>query len=308
MNLFVIGNGFDLAHGLETKYKHFREYLEECDEDFLYALEGMYGFCRESNRQGIEKYLWEQFEKNLSCINEGEIIDFGTGIEMGLEGGDVGIEDTLNVYWEEQYGFIEKLNCYVKEWVEKIDLNIDRKSNIISEEFNDLFLTFNYTLVLENIYGIDNSNILHIHGSIDKWYDYEPVIGHGDYSKISEMKQLAYEASEEFWEKEASIYNAIANYYERTLKDVEYFKRTNNSFFKQLNGITEIFVVGHSLGDVDKVYFQEIKNNVGDDIMWNISYHEESDKEVYKDSILSLGVKDENIRMLHTDEFFDLER
>lgn len=308
MKLFVIGNGFDLAHGLKTKYKDFREYLEKDDEHFLYALEGMYGFCRESNRQGVEKYLWEEFEKNLSCINEGEIIDFGTGIDMGLEGGDIGIEDTLNDYWEEQYGFIEKLNCYVKEWVEKIDLNIDRKSKIISEEFNDLFLTFNYTLVLENIYAIDSNNILHIHGSIDKWYDCEPVIGHGDYFKINEMKQLAYEASEEFWEKEASIYSAIANYYERTLKDVEYFKRTNNSFFKQLNRVTEIFIVGHSFGEVDKVYFQEIKKNVGDDIMWNVSYHDKDDRKKYKNSVLALGVKEKNIHMLHTDEFFELQR
>ncbi|MGL4731773.1 MAG: AbiH family protein [Clostridium sp.] len=268
----------------------------------------MYGFCRESNRQGVKKYLWKQFEKNLSCINEGEIIDFGTGIEMGLEGGDIGIEDTLNDYWEEQYGFIEKLNCCVKDWVEKIDLNIDRKSKIISEEFNDLFLTFNYTLLLENIYGIDNSNILHIHGSIDKWYDCEPVIGHGEYSKINEMKQLAYEASEEFLEKEASIYSAIANYYERTLKDVEYFKRTNNSFFKQLNGITKIFIVGYSFGEVDKVYFQEIKKNVDDDIMWNVSYHDKCDRKKYKNSVLALGVKEKNIRMLHTDEFFELQR
>jgi uncharacterized protein with HEPN domain len=34
-NLFIIGNGFDLAHGLNTTYKHFREFLiqmenEEC--------------------------------------------------------------------------------------------------------------------------------------------------------------------------------------------------------------------------------------------------------------------------------------
>jgi hypothetical protein len=26
-NLFIIGNGFDIAHGLPTKYKHFRQFL-----------------------------------------------------------------------------------------------------------------------------------------------------------------------------------------------------------------------------------------------------------------------------------------
>ena len=36
-NLFIIGNGFDLAHGLKTKYSHFRDFLvqmekEDCEE------------------------------------------------------------------------------------------------------------------------------------------------------------------------------------------------------------------------------------------------------------------------------------
>lgn len=29
MNLFIIGNGFDLAHGLATKYNDFKEYLQK---------------------------------------------------------------------------------------------------------------------------------------------------------------------------------------------------------------------------------------------------------------------------------------
>lgn len=40
--LFIIGNGFDLAHGLKTLYKNFHTYLRQtyfdhedvCDEDF----------------------------------------------------------------------------------------------------------------------------------------------------------------------------------------------------------------------------------------------------------------------------------
>ena len=33
MNLFIIGNGFDLAHGLKTSYEDFRRYLlEECPD------------------------------------------------------------------------------------------------------------------------------------------------------------------------------------------------------------------------------------------------------------------------------------
>ena len=66
--------------------------------------------------------------------------------------------------------------------------------------------------------------------------------------------------------EELSSEYGIANYYERTLKDVQHFKRINNQFFKSLNEVTEIFIVGHYFGEVDKIYFQEIKKNVNDDI------------------------------------------
>ncbi|MBR0277675.1 MAG: hypothetical protein IJQ50_04360, partial [Clostridia bacterium] len=42
--LYIIGNGFDRAHGLDTEYKHFRRYLLENEETFLYDLEKLYGY------------------------------------------------------------------------------------------------------------------------------------------------------------------------------------------------------------------------------------------------------------------------
>lgn len=118
MKLFIIGNGFDIAHGLPTKYIDFRNYLEEADWGFLTALEAPYGFVPEGRRDLVEELLWKDFEKNLCAVNEDEIIDGALSIDMGLEGGDVAIEDTLNEYWEDQYGYIKWLNDYVKDWVE----------------------------------------------------------------------------------------------------------------------------------------------------------------------------------------------
>ena len=43
---------------------------------------------------------------------------------MGLEGGDVDIEDTLNEYWREQYEYIRHLNDYVYEWVKQVNIDI----------------------------------------------------------------------------------------------------------------------------------------------------------------------------------------
>ena len=110
MNLFIIGNGFDLAHNLPTQYINFREYLDEQDWAFLMMLEETYGFCSDSNIEFLKEYLWQNFESNLSYINETEILELGAHIDLGLEGGDYGVEETLDYYWEEQYGYIKKLN------------------------------------------------------------------------------------------------------------------------------------------------------------------------------------------------------
>ena len=88
MRLFIIGNGFDKAHGLPTGYMDFRDYLEKEDYEYLAALESPYGYVPESKRDHVEKYLWKEFENNLSDVNEDEIVDMANSIDMGLEGGD----------------------------------------------------------------------------------------------------------------------------------------------------------------------------------------------------------------------------
>ncbi|KDR94349.1 Bacteriophage abortive infection AbiH [Peptoclostridium litorale DSM 5388] len=304
MNLFVVGNGFDIAHGLKTSYIDFRCYLEEQDWDYLRSLEEMYGFTIESKQEFVENYLWRDFEKNLSLIDETHIIENGESIELGLESEDIGVEDTLNEYWEDQYGFIQRLNEFIKLWIKQVNIDADRKTNRISADTNDLFITFNYTLLLEKVYKVDKYNILHIHGSIDEDYDLSPVIGHGDYSKVIEMKRISEEVSEEFHEKKCSIYNAVANYYDRTFKDVKHFLGINKYFFKRLKNIEEISIIGHSLGDVDMPYFKEIKRYVKQDSIWNIYYYDKEKATCFKNKIISIGVDESNIRMLRSQDFF----
>jgi hypothetical protein len=301
LNLFIIGNGFDRAHGLPTSYVDFRNYLEEDNWDYLVSLEAPYDFVPESKRNLVEEYLWKNFENNLSEINEAEIIDGCMSIDMGLEGGDIGIEDTLIDYWEEQYGYIKSLNDYLKSWVEQIDICVPKKTKRIKRKSDDLFISFNYTLLLEKVYKIDKYQILHIHGSIDN-DDLQPVIGHGNSGKIREAKEQELEASENFWEKESSIYNALANYYERTLKDVPYYIRIHSSFFKQLNRVDQVFVIGHSFGDVDLPYFKKILESIHVNAVWNIYYYSNEEATEFLYRIKQIGIK--NYKLLHSSDFF----
>lgn len=301
MNLFIIGNGFDLAHGLETSYWNFRQYLKDIDWSYLQSLEEMYGFYIGSSGDASKEYLWRDFETNLSNIDETSIIEQGENIELGLEWEDIGVEDTLYDYWEGQYRFIERLNDFVMSWIKQVDINIQRITDSINTE--DLFITFNYTLLLEKVYGIDKYNILHIHGSIDE-DDNFPVIGHGNKDKIVEMQEIYTKSGKNFYEKKSAIYSAVANYYARTLKDVDYFISTNKYFFSRLNDIESIHIIGHSLGDVDMPYFREIYNNVSEDTIWHIYYYSEDSMIGYREKIISIGVNEDNIRMLNSNLFF----
>lgn len=301
MNLFVIGNGFDLAHGLETSYGDFRDYLEEVDWSYLESLENMFGYSIDSDKEYLKNCLWKDFETNLSQVDDIGIIDEGERVDLGLESGDVGIEDILRDHWDEQYNFIKRLNDFVMSWISEVNIDVQRKITNINEE--DLFITFNYTLLLEQLYNIDKSNILHIHGSIDE-DDIDPVIGHGNKEKIMQLDETCKKSSEKFHEKKAAIYGALSNFYKNTLKDVDYFLSINKPFFNRLKNVKSVSIIGHSLGNVDMPYFRQIYNNVNQDTIWNIYYYSEDSIIDYRNKIISIGVSEENIRMLNSSLFF----
>ena len=126
--LFIIGNGFDLAHDLKTGYWDFRDYLEKTDEDFLYEFEKLFGYeplnddhyhtkeslqkMIESRNNAIYKHLWKEFELNLGNLDDQQILDFSSCIveDLDLDSGKIGILDTLNQYWREyqKYGSFQQ--------------------------------------------------------------------------------------------------------------------------------------------------------------------------------------------------------
>ncbi|MBC3901434.1 hypothetical protein GH811_17680 [Acetobacterium malicum] len=304
MKLFIIGNGFDLGHGLKTSYYDFRKYMETEHWDFLIALEEPYNCVTGSKIECVKERLWKEFENNLAAINETEMIEWGSTIDLGLEGGDIDVYEPLEYYFNEMYSYIEELKKYLKLWVEQIVIQTARKTDKIDCGTEDLFLTFNYTLLLENVYGVDNERILHIHGSIDKEDEFPPAIGHGDSGKIKEAKAKASEAWENSEDKERAIYGEVAKYYESTLKDVPYYLRVHDHFFKSLNEIEEVHVVGHSFGVVDLPYFKKIMANLPETAFWNIYFHHENQREQLEKSVVEIGVKREKYTFFHTSEFF----
>ena len=322
--LYIIGNGFDRGHDLKTTYWDFRAYLEKYAEEFLVEFEKMYGITpidvtdwrirqhyteiMERRNKQAKAILWKNFENDIASINIEDIMSFSSSIveSLDLESGLVGIEDTLNQYWDDQYKFIQNLQEYLSKWVRQVRLSkaTQRKREFI-DNCHDAFLSFNYTNTLEKVYRVCSEHVVHVHGGLTPFCFDEPIIGHGCREKISEYRALAITAENQFDEASTSIYNAIADYFERTLKDTDACIACHMDFFNQLFDVDEVTVIGHSLGKVDFPYFQLVMHKVKPDARWTIYYYTPDERATIMASLNELGLSNTHYNILPTSEFWN---
>ena len=304
MKLFIIGNGFDKGHGLTTSYWNFRTYLKNMYPEFLDAFESHYYIYPANDEEAQKNLLWNELEKNLANIDEDVIIDDALQMDMDLESGDVGIEDTLYEYFTEDYKYIERLAKYLKQWVRTIRIrDVKPKTSLINSSQEALYITFNYTAVLEQAYGISESKIIHIHGSLRE-HEYDPVLGHGNIERIERIDERLEEAEQMYDEKEISICKVVKDYYERTYKDVN---RYMYRLFK-LNekNIDEICVIGHSVAGVDLPYFKNIDIITRKTAYWSVYYFGSDEKQRILNDLINCGIDSTRIEMKDAKTFYDL--
>lgn len=60
--------------------------------------------------------------------------------------------------------YVDTIKTDFTEWIQTIELaNVHKLYHLFLED--TLFMTFNYTLTLENVYQVNPDQVLHIHGS-----------------------------------------------------------------------------------------------------------------------------------------------
>lgn len=224
--------------------------------------------------------------------------------DMDLDSGLVGIESTMNSYWQEQYGYINKFEQYVKEWIETIDTTDIEPKRMALVESTDYFLNFNYTDTLETVYKIED--VLHIHGGVSSVSDIDPIMGHCNYQDIEEHRRLAGEADEVLNEGEASIHRAIANYLRSIYKDTNSIISLSESFWEKLSDIDAVVVVGWAAGKADWPYLRKIQKSIKDDTKWHVYYYDNKALAALSKAMQEEGIEGKyEVTYMQTREFWD---
>lgn len=260
--LYIIGNGFDVAHGIKSRYSDFKDY---CSTNMCEMFDKL---CHYYNDEG--KKLWSDLERELPNLNQDALFGWATINNKEWNQNSKGYKKFVDEIRNE-IDYIEGLKLYFTEWVESISLaKVSRKYNLPSE--GCWYLTFNYTHTLENIYHIPVERILHIHGKAKRLFS-QLVVGH---NMSDEQVDEKFSSDNEI---EVEVSKEVADLVKGWRKDTDGIIAANEVFFNSLSYVTDVYVLGHSMNDIDLPYYVKVKQSVSSNATWHISvYHDEKEK------------------------------
>ena len=252
--LYILGNGFDIYHGLKSRYSDFRKWLlknaspENGYREFVEGMERL--FPLETNQD----ILWSNFEEalgkyDINLLGEEHREEHGWHSERKM------VSDTHNI--------CSQIRPNIAAWAVSIPLKNARKLLKLDEA--SWYLTFNYTRVLEEVYTIPDEHICHIHG--DTRHKHDVITGHN------------WEFHHPDRDDESDIVRAeMHEEFNKLLKEPEKQMAKHSDFFKNMPKITQIVVIGHSLQDVDKEYFIKISKKVNSKSQWHFCKYQPKDR------------------------------
>lgn len=259
--LHIVGNGFDLAHGIESKYSDFKK--NTLKPYYMGLLEDCYP---EKDVKSGELMLWSDLEKALGNLNFQRAFSLGTE-DIKLEEDhesryNTQMEDAPEYMLRDMYAAFHKM---FEDWVNNINIDFEKLENIPYFETQGLFLSFNYTETLETLYNIPRDKIKYIHGrrkSQDKL-----IVGHCN--DVDGSKYLPNDP--EYYKYQA--YRNMASVVNGEQKDVSEIITGNSDFWLKISNVDKVVVYGHSLSNVDQPYFKKIADSIKPTSEWYFSIH-----------------------------------
>lgn len=294
--LFIIGNGFDIVHGVKSRYTDFKKFLYPKSK-LKYIL----------NHFFTKIDIWGNLEDSLAFLDRNLLNNLDNFMEIcgNLDEDDEDFSYGQNLYapidltLEPAYMITVEMPKLFRKWVSTFQTPAPRRNFINLFDPNSYYINFNYTEFLETVYGINRSQIIYIHGNrINKK---EPLaFGHGydtealfenwssDQNDVSINKKsplyLAYFNNDENLENYRSViqYYAIdiitqrlEKYFDEAQKNVKEIIKKYEEEFTSLNDIEQIIILGHSLSTTDYLYFKKLieVNKNSQNLKWKICWY-----------------------------------
>jgi hypothetical protein len=311
---YIIGNGFDLHHGLKTSYYDFAQYLEKSNNELFTTLEKYISYPTNQHS------LWSDFETNLANLSIDEILDDNIIYLPDIMSDEFRDRD-LHAFPNVMENFFrlltEELFQEFQDFIQLVDFQESASSKMVELDIQATFLTFNYTNTLEKLYGVKRNKVTYIHNSA--FYGAESIIlGHG--MNPANFKQVTPEPPdnlnpEEYdrWYGENVSWDysfdtgreTLEKYFETTFKPTEKVIKDKQYFLQAINQFDEINIFGHSLSDVDMPYFREIYKHSKLDANWRVSYYSLNNKKHHFEKMTNLGITSSKLDLF---ELKDIQR
>ncbi len=311
--LYILGNGFDLMHGVHSSYYAFRDSLRKSN-NLRQILENFY----------ISDDIWGDFEEALAHFN------------MEAMSGKFMVNNWLDIYdvYDKDAGAAEFFMaaeaaanpiltvCYelprrFRMWIESLMIGTEDKPlrNMFRNGNNGKVLCFNYTEFVEELYGVAENHVCYIHGCRrkKKYHSKENLIlGHmpgasdNSYnfkddslrSVRNPHKQYLIDAAQD------QVIRIVTESDESLTKNCSEIILEHINFFKGLSGILNVIVIGHSLSPVDWDYFTEVVSRVDNlkGVHWFFGCHGLRDLENLEALLEKLDIPHTAVSVFQTDD------
>lgn len=295
-SLFLVGNGFDIAHGIPTSYSNFRSFVVELYPDALdlrdtvvhledFERINMGEFAAEILLNTMDKAAgdnWSNFEEALAYINFNNKLPKANHKENETEEEDQRLMGKYLLYLDVlTSGFIHCAKMwqeFFRIWIKDIEIHIEAgefsPNNALKTLFSQpdaKFITFNYTKTLQILYGV--KKVVHIHNRVGQTL----IFGHG-------KEDAMYGDSMDDMDEEPCIGSSFLDDMIMSFKkDTERPMKKYNDFFKKLDHtIDRVYSYGFSYGKVDSVYIKRIIEKVSPSATWYFTAHEAQNRETLR--------------------------
>ena len=287
--LYVVGNGFDLHHGLPTGFDDFRRYVREMASGYP------------NHADTLETYLadladnWSNLEQALASLDTDTLREYA-GEFLVSYGADEWTDAYHHDYQYEMGRVLEALSTQLvgvfTEWIRTVPVPTPRYvHSALAIDPQARFLSFNYTDTLQKLYGVSAERITYLHGS--RALDGDPIVlGHGwkppTQTPLMQVRREDEERDPRVQEGE----HLIQRYFQETQKPTAIILQKHHAYFEALADIEEVIVWGHSLSPVDLEYFKAIADATRNaPPRWLVSYFAPEDKESHAAVMQSIGVE-----------------